>query len=113
MELPKGCGDQEYLAALDAALQQVSLDATLASKDISLGFRPDLVIYNAGTDVLAGDPIGKMGVSEQGVLARDRRVFDWAAHRGVPICMLLSGGYTQRSAAVIVESIKSLLTGGE
>ena len=27
-------------------------------------FRPDFVIYNAGTDCLAGDPLGELSISE-------------------------------------------------
>ena len=101
VELPPNCKDDEYLSKLDASLQEADRK-----------FKPDLLVYNAGTDILEGDPLGRLGVSELGIQQRDAKVFDWAVERGVPICMLLSGGYTQRSATVIVESMKSIMRGG-
>ena len=38
--------------------------------------QPDMVIYNAGTDILDGDPLGRMRVSAEGVAARDMAVFE-------------------------------------
>lgn len=38
-------------------------------------FEPEFVIYNAGTDCLVGDPLGGLGVSEQGIIDRDEIVF--------------------------------------
>ena len=37
-----------------------------------------MVIYNAGTDILDGDPLGHMRVSAEGVAARDEAVFEVA-----------------------------------
>lgn len=80
-----GCGegDDAYLAGVSGALARAF--AAFPS--------PDLVVFNAGTDVLAGDPLGHCEVSPAGVVARDEAV--WAAARaaGSPICMVLSGGY--------------------
>jgi histone deacetylase 11 len=56
-----------------------------------------LVFYNAGTDILAGDPIGKMSVSAEHVGERDRYVIDQLDVRNVPWVMLPSGGYTKQS----------------
>lgn len=50
-ELQRGAGDGEYLEAVSGALQQ-AFDQ----------FSPDLVIYNAGTDILAGGWGGVAGV---------------------------------------------------
>lgn len=50
-ELQRGAGDAEYLEALSGALEQAFEQ-----------FLPDLVIYNAGTDILAGEPGGVLGV---------------------------------------------------
>lgn len=38
-------------------------------------FSPDLVIYNAGTDILDGDPLGKLAVDFDSVVKRDQIVF--------------------------------------
>jgi len=56
-----------------------------------------LVFYNAGTDILAGDPIGHLNVAADQVFERDRYVIDQFDDRGFPWVMLPSGGYTSHS----------------
>ena len=34
-------------------------------------FKPDFVIYNAGTDILEGDTVGKVSISADGIIKRD------------------------------------------
>jgi Histone deacetylase domain len=46
--LHTGCADEEYLAALSSALDEAFQKC-----------QPHLVIHNAGTDILIGDPLGK------------------------------------------------------
>jgi len=55
--------------------------------------KPDLVIYNAGTDCMDGDPLGGLHISAQGIIDRDALMFEYAINEGVPIVMVLSGGY--------------------
>lgn len=62
-----------------------------------------LAFYNAGTDIVAGDPIGRLNVSPEGVAARDRVVLDALAARGIPIVTVTSGGYTSASHKLIAE----------
>ena len=38
-------------------------------------FTPDVVVYNAGTDILEGDPLGLLSISPEGIIERDRIVF--------------------------------------
>jgi histone deacetylase 11 len=38
-------------------------------------FQPDFVIYNAGTDILQGDPLGALNISREGIIERDELVF--------------------------------------
>ena len=80
--LPDGTGDQVYLDALDLAL--VELDSR---------FRPDAVFYLAGADPHEGDRLGRLKLSYDGLLARDRRVFDWAWTRRLPLTLCMGGGY--------------------
>lgn len=82
VELPDGCGDDAYLEALDHALD------TLAAQ-----FHPDLMIYLAGADPHEGDRLGRLRLSFDGLEARDRRVFDWAFQRRVPMAFAMAGGY--------------------
>ncbi|HXW86177.1 MAG TPA: histone deacetylase [Candidatus Bathyarchaeia archaeon] len=69
---------------------------------------PNLIIYNAGTDILKGDRVGGLSVSREGIVERDRLVFQYAKEKEIPILMTLSGGYTQESASIIAESIEKV-----
>ncbi len=51
-------------------------------------FKPDLIIYNAGTDILVGDPLGKLDITADGIKSRDELVFKTAKDRQIPIVML-------------------------
>lgn len=82
IELPDGCQDAAYLQALELGLTQ-----------LDQRFVPDLVFYLAGADPHEGDRLGRLAVSDNGMLARDRRVFDWAFQHRVPLAMTMAGGY--------------------
>jgi len=90
VELPDGCDDDAYLEALDQAL------LTLESR-----FDPDLVIYLAGADPHEGDRLGRLKLSFDGLEARDRRVFDWAFHRRLPLAFAMAGGYGTQIADTV------------
>lgn len=87
--LPDGCEDAEYLRALDVALEPV------------LAWRPDLLLYQAGVDVLSGDRLGRLALTHEGLRRRDARVFDLARRRGTPIVVTLGGGYGRDIEATI------------
>ena len=40
-----------------------------------------------------GDRLGRLALSHDGLEARDRRVFDWAWQRRVPLAFTMAGGY--------------------
>lgn len=82
VELPDGCQDDAYLRALDQGLAQ-----------LTQRFAPDLVFYLAGADPHEGDRLGRLAVSDAGMQARDRRVFEWAHTLPVPVAMTMAGGY--------------------
>ncbi|RGB31791.1 hypothetical protein C1646_708159 [Rhizophagus diaphanus] len=73
-------------------------------------FHPQFIIYNAGTDCLEGDPLGAMNLSAEAILKRDEIVFRMAFDHGVPIVMLLSGGYQKKNAEIISASILNLIS---
>ncbi|GAA4422178.1 histone deacetylase [Acidovorax lacteus] len=90
VELPDGCGDDEYLACVEQAL--------LA---LELRFAPDFVLYLAGADIHEGDRLGRLAVTDDGMEARDRRVFDWAWRRGIPLAFTMAGGYGRDIARTV------------
>ncbi|XP_018565270.1 histone deacetylase 11 [Anoplophora glabripennis] len=75
-------------------------------------FDPQIMIYNAGTDILKGDKLGGMSISEKGIIKRDELVFREAISRSIPIVMLTSGGYLKKTAKVIADSIVHLYKEG-
>ena len=82
VELPDGCLDAPYLQALEHALDE-----------LERRFNPGLVIFLAGADPYAGDRLGRLALSFDGLEARDRRVFDWAWQRRIPLAFSMAGGY--------------------
>jgi acetoin utilization deacetylase AcuC-like enzyme len=82
VELPDGCGDTEYLQALEYALGE-----------LEHRFEPGLIFYLAGSDPHEGDRLGRLKLSHDGLQARDRRVFDWAWQRRTPMAFVMAGGY--------------------
>lgn len=85
VDLPDGTGDEAYLQALERALEE------LAQR-----FDPGFVIYLAGADPHEGDRLGRLKLTWDGLEARDRRVFDWAWQRGLPLAFAMAGGYGRR-----------------
>lgn len=81
--LPDHCEDEEYLETLQgefAALRE---------------FRPDILFYQGGVDVLRADTLGRLDLSHEGVMERDRLVCELALSLGVPLVATLGGGYAQ------------------
>jgi histone deacetylase 11 len=68
-----------------------------------------LAFYNAGTDIVAGDPIGRWRVSPDGVARRDRLILDTLARLGIPTVIVTSGGYTKISHELIARMALHLL----
>ncbi|CAG0898390.1 unnamed protein product [Darwinula stevensoni] len=96
-KLSSGTDDSTFLNLLERNLEK-------AFKE----FSPDFILYNAGTDIMAGDPTGLMEISDKGVIKRDELVFREAYSRRIPIVMVTSGGFQRRAAAVIGDSILNL-----
>ena len=80
--LADGSKDEAYLEALAGALGQLTQI-----------FTPQLVIYLAGADPHEGDRLGRLKLTYAGLLERDRRVFEFARGRGIPIAVSMAGGY--------------------
>jgi acetoin utilization deacetylase AcuC-like enzyme len=81
VDLPTGTGDADYLRALDRAL------------DEALAARYDLAFYLAGSDPWEGDRLGRLSLTKAGLRERDELVLARVSEAGIPVVVLLAGGY--------------------
>ncbi|MEA2695310.1 MAG: hypothetical protein QOJ16_4697, partial [Acidobacteriota bacterium] len=106
VELPGAVGDADYLAAVEAHLPPL-----LES------IKPGLVVYLAGCDPAHDDVIGDWRVSEAGMLARDRFVFEQVrgGRKGkrTPLAITLAGGYGHRAWTYSARAFSWLISGRE
>ncbi len=74
---------------------------------------PELVFLIAGTDGAADDPLGNWNLSAEGMLSRDRFVYNLIRRRPEPIPMvvLLGGGYGERSWRYSARFLSLILRG--
>jgi acetoin utilization deacetylase AcuC-like enzyme len=84
VELEDGTGDDDYLNQLECALAQ-----------LFRRFAPDLAIYLAGADPYAGDRLGRLSLTKDGLARRDRMVFEACAARALPVAVTMAGGYAE------------------
>ncbi|MCU0706864.1 MAG: histone deacetylase [Pirellula sp.] len=82
VDLDEGTRDDEYLTHLERALHLV----------LSRG-PYDLAIYLAGADPFEGDRLGKLGLTKDGLILRDRMVLEYLMRAGVPTAVAMAGGY--------------------
>ena len=101
--LPVGLEDDGYLAVVEETLS-----------DLLRQLQPDLVLYDAGVDVYAGDPLGRLAVSLTGLAERERQVLTLCREHGVPVATVIGGGYDDdrpalaRRHALVVEAAHQL-----
>jgi acetoin utilization deacetylase AcuC-like enzyme len=100
VELPDGCSDEPYLAALDHALAGVA--ARLAERP------PGLAFYLAGADPHEGDRLGRLKVSSAGLAARDERVLAWLHARRIPVALSMAGGYGHDIHTTVAVQLRTL-----
>ncbi len=89
----------EYLGIVQEALP-VALDA----------IRPDLLIYNAGSDPFINDPLAGFRLTMSDLAERDLIVVTMARERRIPLAMVLSGGYSADSWRIHTDAIEGILT---
>jgi acetoin utilization deacetylase AcuC-like enzyme len=102
VDLPDGCGDHDYLHALEGALDE-----------LGQRFEPGLVIYLAGADPHEGDRLGRLKLTWDGLEARDRRVFDWAWQRRLPLAFAMAGGYGTRIEDTVQAQVNTFRVAAE
>jgi len=100
--LADGLGDDAYLAALETTLAPM-LDAE----------RPDLILYQAGVDPFGGDRLGRLDLTDNGLMRREQLVARLAIERGLPLASTVGGGYGDDVLAIARHHVASILTLGE
>ncbi len=84
LELPDATGDGAYLEALAGGL------ATALARAGA-----DLALYLAGADPYYDDYLGRLALTKQGLLSRDRLVFEACAKVNLPVAVTMAGGYAR------------------
>ncbi|KLE33999.1 histone deacetylase [Aurantiacibacter luteus] len=98
VNLPDGTDDDAYMEALAGHLPRV-LDE----------FAPDFVLYQAGVDPHRDDKLGRLALTDEGLIARDRFVLGEARSRGLPVASALGGGYGEDPVTVAARHARSML----
>jgi acetoin utilization deacetylase AcuC-like enzyme len=84
VELPDGTQDAAYLEALEGALAEMFRR-----------FSPEVAIYLAGADPYAGDRLGRLSLTREGLAARDAMVLHTCGERAIPLALAMAGGYAE------------------
>ena len=61
---------------------------------ISNNFLPDIVIYDAGVDVHLNDKLGRLNITSDGIIARDKLILAFCQKRNIPVATVIGGGYS-------------------
>ncbi|BBB33074.1 conserved hypothetical protein [Thermotomaculum hydrothermale] len=98
--LPDGTEDSEYLLQLKYYLPEV-FDK----------FNPDFVVYIAGSDIHIDDSFGTFNISTEGVLERDKFVYNFVKQQNLPMGVVAGGGYGKDSWKLYYNFIKWVYKG--
>lgn len=90
--------DDEYLGVLIPAVQN-ALDE----------FCPDVVFYVGGADPYCEDQLGGLSLTKKGLMERDRKIFEAARRRGIPVATTLAGGYARRVEDTVRIHVNTIL----
>jgi histone deacetylase 11 len=71
--------------------------------------RPDLLVYNAGSDPFVEDPLAGFRLTKSDLAERDLLVVTMARECGIPVAMVLSGGYSGESWRIHADGIEGIL----
>lgn len=97
--LEDGADDTQYMKILSEHLPAILDD-----------FSPDLVFYQAGVDPHVEDRLGRLALTDDGLVARERYVIRQARNKDIPVASALGGGYGPDHMAVAKRHALSMLT---
>lgn len=96
-----GDGDEAYLAALREKIPGIYEE-----------YRPDILFYLAGADAYERDQLGGLTLTMEGMKDRDCIVMEHARQRGIPLIVVLAGGYAfdvEETVAIHVNTVKTAI----
>lgn len=96
--LADGVADEEYLATLEATLVPLLDDVA-----------PQLILYQAGVDPFAGDQLGRLALTDDGLARREALVARLARARSIPLASTVGGGYGEDKAAIARRHVAAIL----
>jgi acetoin utilization deacetylase AcuC-like enzyme len=102
VNLPDGCGDDDYLAWLDNALSSGLRQ-----------FDPELICYVAGADPFIDDQLGGLNLSIEGLKKRDELVFRVARERSIPLMTTYAGGYANKVEDTVAIHCNTVIAAAE
>ena len=102
VNLPDGCGDDEYLAWLDNALSSGLRQ-----------FEPELICYVAGADPFREDQLGGLNLTIEGLKRRDELVFRAARAKAIPVMTTYAGGYANRAEDTVTIHCNTVVAAAE
>ena len=91
-------GDEAYLTAL--------LPAVRAGLD---SFQPEVLFYVGGADPYRNDQLGGLSLTMDGLMTRDKSVFQEARKRNIPVVTTLAGGYARRVEDTVQIHVHTIL----
>lgn len=97
--LADGLGDDAYCAILEDTLAPFLAD-----------HRPQLILYQAGVDPFAGDRLGRLSLTLDGLARRERLIARLAG--GVPLASTVGGGYGDDAMEIAQRHVAAILTLG-
>lgn len=72
--------------------------------------KPDFAFYLSGVDILDTDKFGKLKVSPDACLERDRFVFTTLQQHSIPVCVAMGGGYSPDIKTIVAAHCNTFKT---
>ena len=95
--LPQGSTDGFYLETLNTHLHGLAQ------------FKPDILFFQAGVDPLQEDHLGRLDLTQDGLMERNRVVLEFARDLDIPCLVFMGGGYA-KPISHTVEAFVNLFT---
>ncbi|MBE2200081.1 MAG: histone deacetylase [Anaerolinea sp.] len=103
--LPDGTEDETYLAALRPNLERALAEAGA-----------DMAFYLAGADPHVNDRLGRLALTKAGLAARDRLVMTAVREAGLPVAVVMAGGYGRdidETVDLYLQTVTIAVNGGQ